>query len=53
MTDARSSLPVIVLVSAEHADTMADVFWRYSREYDLRTARSSAEASAITAEASE
>lgn len=53
MTDARSSLPVIVLVSAEHADTMADVFWRYSREYDLRTARSSAEASSITAEARE
>jgi thioredoxin reductase (NADPH) len=48
-----TELPVIVLVSEEHADTMTEVFWRYSREYDLRSARSSSEASAVTAEALE
>ncbi len=42
---------MIVLVSEEHCEQLRDEFWRYSREYDLRTARSSAEALATTAEA--
>ncbi|MEZ5093350.1 FAD-dependent oxidoreductase [Nocardioides sp.] len=41
---ARPTLPVVVLVSAEHAEPMTDAFWRYSREYDLRTAGSAREA---------
>ncbi len=36
--------PVIVLVSEEHCEDLRDAFWRYGREYDLRTARSCAEA---------
>ena len=44
---ARPTLPVVVLVSAEHADPMTDAFWRYSREYDLRTAGSAREATEI------
>ncbi|GAA5144341.1 FAD-dependent oxidoreductase [Nocardioides marinquilinus] len=36
--------PVILLVSQEHADFLLDEFGRYQRDYDLRTARSSAEA---------
>jgi thioredoxin reductase (NADPH) len=46
---AETGAPVIVLVSEEHAEQLRDEFWRYSREYDLRTARSSAEALAVTA----
>lgn len=42
--------PVILLVSEEHCEQLREEFWRYSREYDLRTARSSAEALAVTAE---
>ena len=51
MTDARSAPPVVVLVSGDHADEMAGAFWRYSREYDLRVARSSQEATAVVAAA--
>ncbi len=40
--------PAIVLVSEEYADRLRDEFWRYSREYDLRPAGSSAEAMAVT-----
>jgi thioredoxin reductase (NADPH) len=36
--------PVIMLVSAEHADFLLDEFGRYARDYDLRVARSSADA---------
>ena len=36
--------PVIMLVSAKHADFLLDEFGRYARDYDLRVARSSAEA---------
>ncbi len=40
--------PVIVLVSGEHADTLREEFWRYSREYDLRTATTCADAEVAT-----
>jgi thioredoxin reductase (NADPH) len=53
MKDFRSpepAGPVIVLVSEEHAERLRDEFWRYSREYELRVARSSAEALAVTAD---
>jgi thioredoxin reductase (NADPH) len=43
-----TDLPVIVLVSGEHADALREEFWRYSREYDLRTAATCAEAVAVT-----
>ena len=36
--------PAIVLVSADHVDTLRDSFHRYAREYDVRTARSCDEA---------
>ena len=36
--------PAIVLVSADHIDTLHDSFHRYAREYDVRTARSCDEA---------
>lgn len=36
--------PVILLVSARHADFLRDEFGRYDRDYDVRTAGSSAEA---------
>jgi thioredoxin reductase (NADPH) len=42
MSDAPR--PVILLVSGVHAEALLDAFWRYSREYDLRVAHSSAEA---------
>ncbi|WP_340540596.1 FAD-dependent oxidoreductase [Nocardioides sp. GXZ039] len=38
------STPVILLVSAKHADSLLDEFGRYARDYDLRVAGSSAEA---------
>lgn len=41
---------MILLVSEDHCEQLRDEFWRYSREYDLRTARSCAEALAVTAE---
>ena len=44
------SLPVILLVSDDHPERLRDEFWRYSREYDLRPARSSAEALEVTAQ---
>jgi len=40
--------PAIVLVSAEHADFLVDEFGRYARDYELRPARSAAEATALT-----
>ncbi|NHA68402.1 FAD-dependent oxidoreductase [Phycicoccus flavus] len=43
-----STAPAIVLVSEEHADTLREVFWRYSREYELRTATSFHEACEVT-----
>jgi thioredoxin reductase (NADPH) len=36
--------PAIVLVSEQHAETLVDEFCRYERDYDLRGARSHAEA---------
>ena len=50
MTDTHPlpDTPVVVLASGDHADDLRDVFWRYSREYDLRTATSAAEAVAVT-----
>lgn len=53
MTDTHlptNGAPVIVLVAEEHCERLRDEFWRYSREYDLRTARSAAEALAVAAE---
>ena len=41
-------MPAIVLVSADHGDTLTDSFWRYSREYDLHTAASCAEVVSIS-----
>ncbi|KRE62074.1 FAD-dependent oxidoreductase [Nostocoides sp. Soil756] len=43
-----SPTPVLVLVSGEHAPTLREVFWRYSREYDIRTATTCREACAVT-----
>ncbi|MFN8196624.1 MAG: FAD-dependent oxidoreductase [Nocardioidaceae bacterium] len=42
--------PAIVLVSDDQADRMREEFWRYSREYDLHTARTCAEAAVVTRE---
>lgn len=43
--------PVIILVSAQHADVLLDEFRsRYQRDYDLRTAASAAEAERIAGE---
>lgn len=42
--------PSIIIVSAEHADFLLDEFGRYARDYDLRTAGSSAEAVEVVAE---
>jgi thioredoxin reductase (NADPH) len=36
--------PAIVLISADHADVLEEQFWRYTREYDVRVARSAEEA---------
>jgi thioredoxin reductase (NADPH) len=44
MTDAPAPKPVILLVSGERPEALSDAFWRYSREYDLRVAGSSADA---------
>jgi thioredoxin reductase (NADPH) len=41
--------PVILLVSQEHTEFLLDEFGRYRRDYDLRTARSSAEALEVIA----
>ncbi|MCW2814098.1 MAG: response regulator [Nocardioides sp.] len=40
--------PAILLVSAQHAEFLLDEFGRYARDYDLRTAGSSAEALEVT-----
>ena len=37
-----------MLVSGEYADRLGEAFWRYSREYDLRTAGSCAQALTVT-----
>ncbi len=42
--------PFIVLVAPEHPDVLEEQFRRYSFEYVIRTARSSAEAMAVTEE---
>ena len=34
--------PVILIVSAEHADFLLDEFGRYARDYDVRAVRSAA-----------
>ena len=47
---SSSGVPAIVLVSEEHGERLRDEFWRYSREYDLRTARSSADAVVVATE---
>ncbi|MBS43878.1 MAG: response regulator [Nocardioides sp.] len=39
--------PTILLVSAHHADHLLDEFGRYARDYDVRCARSSADALAV------
>jgi thioredoxin reductase (NADPH) len=39
--------PVILLVSEEHAEYLLDEFGRYSRDYDVRTAHSAAEAGRV------
>ncbi|MFW6774170.1 FAD-dependent oxidoreductase [Nocardioides sp. CPCC 205120] len=39
-----TSAPVVLLVSEHHHALLADQFGRYAREYDVRTARSAAEA---------
>ncbi|MBM6401941.1 FAD-dependent oxidoreductase [Phycicoccus sonneratiae] len=46
MTDTLPApdAPAVVLVSGEHADALTDEFWRYSREYALRSATSCADA---------
>ena len=45
---SRTANPVIVLVSGDNLETLADVFWRYAREYDLRPAASCREACEVT-----
>ena len=40
--------PVILLVSDGNADSLADEFGRYQRDYDVRVARSSHQAVATT-----
>lgn len=36
--------PAIILVSGDHLDVLEEQFWRYTREYDVRCARSASEA---------
>lgn len=49
MTEApRGSKPAIIIVSAEHAEHLADEFGRYARDYDIVTARSGDDAMAAT-----
>ncbi|MFJ9315005.1 FAD-dependent oxidoreductase [Pimelobacter simplex] len=45
--------PVILLVSGEHLDVLADQFRRYAHEYDVRAAASAAEAHAELVAAAE
>lgn len=42
-----SAAPAIVLVSEHHVDDLQDAFGRYEREYDVRCARSCAEAEEV------
>ena len=35
----RVSNPAIILVSGDHLDVLEEQFWRYTREYDVRCAR--------------
>ena len=46
MTEARA-LPLILLISEEHADFLADEFGRYRRDYDVRAVHSVAEAKGV------
>ena len=46
MTEARP-LPLILLISEEHADFLADEFGRYRRDYDVRAVHSVAEAKGV------
>jgi thioredoxin reductase (NADPH) len=46
---ASAPVPAIVLVSEDNADTLAEQFGRYAREYDVRSARSCREALDVTA----
>ncbi|WGX97955.1 FAD-dependent oxidoreductase [Nocardioides sp. L-11A] len=43
--------PVILLVSGDEMDVLAEQFHRYEREYDVRAARSAAEANTVLKEA--
>ena len=36
--------PAIILVSGDHLDVLEEQFWRYTREYDVRCARSASDA---------
>jgi len=38
------SNPAIILVSGNHLDVLEEQFWRYTREYDVRCARSASDA---------
>jgi thioredoxin reductase (NADPH) len=38
------SNPAIILVSGDHLDVLEEQFWRYTREYDVRCARSASDA---------
>jgi len=42
--------PAILLVSEENADFLLDEFGRYARDYDVRAARSAAEAKQVAQE---
>ncbi|TNM46089.1 FAD-binding protein [Nocardioides albidus] len=46
-----ASPPVILLVSGDHLDVLAEQFHRYEREYDVRPAGTAAEANAVLKEA--
>jgi len=43
--------PLILLVSGEQLDVMVEQFHRYDREYDVRSAASAAEATALLEQA--
>jgi thioredoxin reductase (NADPH) len=49
-SSSDSPAPAIVLVSEEHCERLREEFWRYSLDYDLRTARSCADALAVTSD---
>ena len=47
---AASRSPALVIVSAEHADLLADEFGRYRRDYEIHTASDAAAAEALAVE---